>query len=81
MSCKEESCFGDLVAEVTLPLRCLVLIKRAFQKGYVTASRMITRGSENAVTPCQDRKFKVQQTPVTMLEVIEIVSDTEEEET
>jgi len=46
------------------------LVENTWQRGVM---------SENAVVPHQDRKFKVQHIPVTMPEVIEIVSDSEEE--
>jgi hypothetical protein len=64
------------------PLRCLELM----------SSELIVNGNppiehvaqtrarrKLPVAPRPDRKFKVQQTPVTMPEVIEVVSDSEEE--
>jgi len=81
MPCREETCFGDSVVGVTFTLRCLELIKRVF--GITSRENVAqTRVSEDAVqAPLQDWKFKVQQVPVTMPVVIEIVSDSEEERT
>ena len=78
MPCREESCFGDFVVGVVFTLRCLELIKKVF--GITSRAHVAkTRVSEDAVSPLQDWKFKVQQVPVTMPVVIEIVSDSEEE--
>lgn len=86
MPCSEDFCFRDLVAAVTLPLRCLELIKRVFE-----IDSQLSDDEHVAVVQalygdcrCPTSRLEVQSSTKPrdyMPVVIEIVSDGEDDRT